>query len=235
MQNISLTQQAQPFLSFLDTWCAALPVMPLDSLPQPGQVALISVDVINGFCYEGPLASPRVAGIVQPITRLMERLWQRGVTNLLLAQDTHDPQAVEFGQWPPHCVRGTSEAEPVPEFRALPFFDSFTIFEKNSIASGLNTGLNDWLQAHPDIDTFIITGDCTDLCTYQLAMHLRLDANARQLVRRVVVPADCVQTYDRSVEEAAAQGGLPHPGDLLHALFLYHMQLNGVDVVAEIH
>ncbi|NTV36699.1 MAG: cysteine hydrolase, partial [Anaerolineaceae bacterium] len=30
------------------------------------------------------------------------------------------------------------------------------------------------------------------------------------------------------------QGGFPHPGDLLHATFLYHMALNGIEVVKEV-
>ncbi len=98
----------------------------------------------------------------------------------------------------------------------------------------MNTGLNDWLQAKPEVDTFIVVGDCTDLCTYQLAMHLRLDANARQRHRRIIVPANAVDTYDRTVATAQQQGGLPHDGDLLHAVFLYHMALNGIEVVARI-
>jgi hypothetical protein len=65
-------------------------------------------------------------------------------------------------------------------------------------------------------------------------MHLRLDANARQLNRKVIVPANCVDTYDRPVSAARAEGGLPHPGDLLHAVFLYHMALNGVEIAKSI-
>ena len=80
-----------------------------------------------------------------------------------------------------------------------------------------------------------MVGDCTDLCTYQLAMHLRIDANACQLERRVLVPAHAVDTYDRPVEIAQEQGGLPHPGDLTHALFFYPMALNGVEVVSRIN
>ncbi|MDZ4158749.1 MAG: cysteine hydrolase, partial [Anaerolineaceae bacterium] len=68
----------------------------------------------------------------------------------------------------------------------------------------------------------------------QLAMHLRLDANARQVERRVIVPVNCVETYDRPLETARAEGGLPHPGDLLHSIFLYHLVLNGIEVVRQI-
>lgn len=230
-----LAEQAKPFLDYLENWTANLPAISLqEAVPDPQKAAVISVDVINGFCYIGPLASPRVAEIVEPITRLFEQAWQHGIRHILLTQDTHEPEAVEFAQWPVHCVRGTAESETVDAFKALPFFDQITIFEKNSIHSGLNTGLNTWISEHPEVDTFIVVGDCTDLCTYQLAMHLRLDANARQLHRRVLVPAVGVQTYDLPVEVAQDQGILPHPGDLLHAIFLYHMQLNGVEVISEI-
>lgn len=231
----TLAAQAGPFLAYLQDWLETLPGVPLSqAITDPARTAIVSVDVIEGFCYTGALSSPRVAGIVAPIVRLFQQAHQAGVRSILLTQDTHEPEAVEFAQWPAHCVRGTAEAETVDEIKALPFFEEITVFEKNSIASGLNTGLNDWLAAHPGIDTFIVVGDCTDLCTYQLAMHLRLDANARQLQRRVIVPADCVQTYDMPVETARGLGILPHPGDLIHAIFLYHMQLNGVEVVKQI-
>lgn len=233
--TFSLTEQSAPFLAYLEDWMAALQAMPLNSaIADPRKTAVLSVDVTNGFCYEGPLASPRVAGIVEPIAALFQRAWDAGVRDFILSQDTHEPEAVEFAQFPPHCVRGSAESQAVAAFTHLPFYDQMLISEKNSIQCVLHTSLEDWLKTHPHIDTFIVTGDCTDLCTYQLAMHLRLDANARQLSRRVIVPANCVQTYDRPVEVARQQGGLPHPGDLLHAVFLYHMQLNGIEIVSEI-
>ena len=236
MSSLSLASQSAEFLAFLEQWMDDLPVYKAGEVfAAPRRAAVVSVDVINGFCFFGPLASPRVAAIVDPIARLFTRAWDSGVRDLLLTQDTHEPDAVEFGQFPPHCVRGSAESEPVDAFKALPFFDAMVILEKNSISSGLNTGLDAWLDAHPETDTFVVVGDCTDLCTYQLAMHLRLDANARQLRRRVIVPRDCVDTYDRPVEAAQREGGLPHAGDLLHAVFLYHMALNGVEVAAAIH
>lgn len=235
MNNNSLAQHSQAFLDYLEAWLGGLPVMPLTSaMPDPARSAIISVDVINGFCYDGPLSSPRVATIVAPIASLFERAWQHGLRHILLTQDTHEPQAVEFAQFPPHCVRGTPESQTVDAFRRLPFFSQITVLEKNSIASGLNKGFSEWLDRHPEIDTFITVGDCTDLCTYQLAMHLRLDANTRQINRRVILPADCTDTYDRPVAAAREQGGLPHDGDLLHAVFLYHMALNGVEICARI-
>jgi nicotinamidase-related amidase len=231
----SLLDQSKEFLPFLEAWCAGLAEVRLDEiLTDPDRTAVVSVDMINGFCAFGPLSSPRVNAIIAPVVALIQAAWQAKVRHILLTQDTHEADAVEFAQWPPHCVRGTDEAEAVDALKKLPFFTELLQIPKNSIHSGLNTGLTAWIAAHPEVDTYIVVGDCTDLCTYQLAMHLRLDANARQIQRRVLVPANAVDTYDRPLSVAQEQGGLPHPGDLLHAVFLYHMALNGVEVVRSI-
>jgi len=230
-----LTFTGQTFLAYLDDWLAGLPEKTLEEVaPVPGETAVISVDLIKGFCSIGPLASPRVNDIVPANVALFKRAWGRGIRHIALTQDTHEPDAVEFDSFPPHCIRGSQESETVEEISSLPFYPEMTIIEKNSIHSGLNTGLTAWLAEHPEINTFVVVGDCTDLCVYQIAMHLRLDANARQLQRRVVVPANCVDTYDTPVEFALAQGIPPHPADFLHATFLHHMALNGVEVLGKI-
>jgi nicotinamidase-related amidase len=226
---------APEFLRYVDTWRQQLPRLALDEAqPDANRSALLSVDVINGFCSEGPLASPRVASIVQPVARLMQAAWQRGMHQIVLIQDTHEPQAVEFKDWAPHCVRGTSESDTVPEIKALSFYSELPVMPKNSISSTINTDLMPWMKQNPGITDFIVVGDCTDLCVYQLAMFLRLDANSRQIQRRVIVPANCVDTYDLPVD-TAQQAGIPaHPGEFFHALFLYHMAVNGIEVVASI-
>jgi nicotinamidase-related amidase len=231
----SLLAESRDFLQFLDGWLQSIQPLSLSAaLPHPERAGVVSVDVIEGFCSQGPLASRRVGRIVEPIARLFGVAWGAGLRNIALVQDTHEPDAVEFGAWPAHCVRGTDESQTVAAIRALPFFEQISAFPKNSISSFMNTGLDGWLSARPDLDTFIVVGDCTDLCTYQLAMHLRLEANAHQVVRRVIVPADCTDTYDRTVGAAQSEGGLPHAAGLLHAVFLYHMALNGVEVVSTI-
>ena len=78
-------------------------------------------------------------------------------------------------------------------------------------------------------------GDCTDLCVYQLAMHLRLRANALDLRdTRVILPVDGVNTFDIPVDVAQEIGAMPHHGDLMHLIFLYSMAQNGIEVVSEV-
>ena len=125
--------------------------------------------------------------------------------------------------------------ETVAPLKSLPFSNLFTIIHKNSLHPALHTGLVQWLRERPNLNTFITVGDCTDLCLYQLVMYLKLDANAVNKPVNVLVPANCVQTYDLPVDTAQSIGALPHDGDLLHNIFLYHMALNGATVVQNVH
>jgi nicotinamidase-related amidase len=235
MDPSALIRDSEPFLRYLAEWEAGLPALRLAGLAaEPRRLAVVSVDVINGFCNTGALASPRIQGVVAPIVELFRRAEAAGVQNLILVQEAHEPNALEFAQYSAHGVRGTAEAEAVPELKALPFFDQMRVFTKNSIHPAFNTGLEPWLVEHPEVDTFVVVGDCTDLCTYQSAMYFKLRANARQLAQRVIVPADCVQTFDTPLAVARQIGAAPHDGDLLHLIFLYSMQLNGIEVVRAI-
>ena len=230
-----MSENKQDFIEYLEKWVAERSSVEAGALfAHPQSLAILCVDVTNGFCKSGALASPRVATIIPPIVQLFQRAWQAGCHNILLVQDAHEPDAVEFGAFPPHCVRGTLEAETVSELKELPFFDQIPLIEKNSIDSGLDTGLESWLTGHSTVTTFLVVGDCTDLCTYQLAMHLRLKANATQQKWRIIVPENCTETYDLPVESAAESGAFAHPGDFFHHTFLYHMALNGIEVVREI-
>lgn len=224
-----------PFLEFLVEWEDALPTRRLseviDAAGGSNHVAVACVDLIKGFTQMGALSSPRVAAIVAPIVRLVQEAHAAGVKNFLLLQDAHPPDSPEFKSFPPHCTEGSEEAQTVDALAALPLARDFTVFPKTSIDSAHGTGLDAWVDAHRETHRIIVVGDCTDLCVFALAMHLRTRANAHRLSYEVVVPADCTATFDLSVDTARSLGAKPHDGDLLHRVFLYQMALNGIEVV----
>ena len=86
------------------------------------------------------------------------------------------------------------------------------IFYKNSLSIAYSQEFNKFISK---FDSFVIMGDCTDMCVYQLVSHLRLSANEQNLKREIIVPANLVQTYD-------APG---HSGDFYQNVFLHHMQM----------
>jgi nicotinamidase-related amidase len=232
----SLAERAGPFLAYLEAWYAGLPTPAMADMvgEHPERVAVFSIDMINGFCNEGPLAGPRVQALIAPVVRIFERAHALGVRNFVLTQDTHDPQTPEFAAYPPHCIAGTAESQAVAELRDLPFNDQIVTIEKNSLSSHLATRLPAWLHDHPELDMFVLVGDCTDLCVYSAAMQLRMEANALNVQRRIIVPAAAVDTYDTPVSVARDLGIMAHDGDLHHLMFLHHMAANGIEVVADL-
>jgi nicotinamidase-related amidase len=234
-KKTNLARSSKEFLGWLSNWHANLSALPINTvLSDPTRTAICTVDMLNGFCYEGTLASPRSAACIAPIVKLFQTAHARGVQNFVSIQEWHSEHAEEFNAYGAHCIAGTPEAKLVPDIAALDFSHEIQFVRKNSIHTVVGTTMETWLAQHPEINTFLVTGVCTDLCSYDLAMDLKLRANITDIPRRVIVPANCVNTYDLPVETAQKIGVLPHDGDLLHALFLYMMELNKIEIAKEI-
>ena len=232
---MSLAKNSEKFLNYLEDWLETRPTLTFgEAIPEPEKAAIISIDVINGFLYEGPLSSPRVAPIGKPIANLMETAWDRGLRDILLVQEGHQEDSLEFEAYGAHAIKGTPQAETIDLIKILPFYDQLTTVYKDSIHPALNNGFDTWVDQRDHIDTFIAVGDVTDICVYQLAMYLKLRANAYHQKHRVIVPANCTQTWHLSAEDAQDLPAMPHHGDMLHATFLYHMALNDIEVLKEI-
>jgi nicotinamidase-related amidase len=236
--HATLAARSADYLNFLERWLSARPVAQLSEIITgaggPQHVAIVVVDLTIGFCHEGPLSSPRVAALLPRVTQLLTAAHTAGVRAIVLPQDAHAPDAQEFGSFPPHCVRDTVEALTAPELRQLPFANEFTILPKNSISSTIATDFDEWDARGGPYAAYIVVGDCTDFCVYQAATALKLRGNARQLGTRVIVPADCVDTYDIPLDSARASGAEPHPADLIHHVFMHSLATNGVEIVASL-
>ena len=225
------------FLPWLDRHASQREALSLEELIAGSgggeHCAVAVVDLLEGFCRTGPLASDRILGIVDPIVGLLRRTHRLGVSRYLFPCDSHAEDSPEFKYFPPHCVEGTEEAELVRELKELEFSSLFQKIEKRSISSLVGTELPQSLQ-DAAVRTIICTGDCTDLCLYHLAVGLRYWANAHHLQWEIIVPQNLVATYDLPTAKATELGVLPHPADLLDKIFFYHLELNGVRVVSEL-
>ena len=221
--------------TFVREWIDTLTPMTLEELvPDPERGAFFSADMINGFVHFGPLSSARVHALVEPVVGLFFRGWEHGIREFVLLQDTHPADTPEFRSYPPHAVAGTEESATILELAGLPFAEALTVIEKNSLHPAIETSFDAWWDDHRDINRAIVVGDCTDLCVYQLAMHLRMRANALGLEDfEVIVPINAVDTFDIPADEKT-EIGAAHPADYFHEVFLYHMASNGIRVVTEI-
>ncbi len=190
--------------------------VPLASL-EPDKAVLIVVDMINGFAKSGALYSPRVEALIPVVEGLSRACTERGIPQLAF-MDSHPENSPEFLSYPPHCLAGTYESQLVEELQKT---DAFMLIQKNSTNGFLEPEFHQWLEDHPQTDTFIVVGDCTDICIQQFSVALKCSFNRTNRPSRVIVPINGVDTFDYGV----------HNGDLMHAVALMMMLGSGVDVV----
>lgn len=226
----------ETFLAFLNEWAFDLPCEKLSSVVHdaggPENVAIVCTDMTNAFVSTGRLASARVAAVVPYIVHLFTLAYSLGIRSFALTQDAHPADSPQFVAYGPHSMVGSEEAETIPELMALPFSDRFDVIPKQNLNPGIDTGFPVWLAEHRNVRRFIVVGDCTDLCVYQIAMFLKLRADQYKMDYSVIVPANCVDTFETEYNVARELSILPHDADLLHPLFLYHMALNGIRVAS---
>jgi len=164
----------------------------------------IVVDMVNGFCKHGNLASPRCDAAIPWVREAIEARKAAGDQLIFLA-DTHDPNDREFEVFPVHCVRGTSESEVVPELQ--PLLAGATLIRKRRYSGFFETDLEARLRAAAPQQVTVVGVD-TDICV----LHTIADLRNRDY--RVIVPAQAVETFD-------APG---HPGDEVQRWALAHIK-----------
>ncbi|NLG81632.1 MAG: cysteine hydrolase [Bacilli bacterium] len=197
----------------------SLPILNFTELDKD-KTALIIVDMINGFVKEGALSSPQMASLTPEIVKLTKKFKNEKLKIVALA-DNHPEDSVEFCAYPPHCIKGTSESFVIDELQEV---GGYELIEKNSTNGFLEPTFQDWLSSHPEIDTFIITGGCTDICVLQLALTLKMHFNRLNKKTRIIVPTNGVNTYDLGT----------HFSSLMHLFALYNMRLNDIEIVKEV-
>lgn len=231
MTEQTIERIENPFVGgIINDWYNSLEVVPFTG------GGVVVVDMINGFVHEGPLSGPRVARLALPIRNFVENAKRRGSRLFVSLQDTHRADAIEFKSYPAHAVAGTKESQLIPEL-AIDGVE-WNVFEKDTLNPGVETrhGFNGALlgwseKRNPAMnaksmftETFWIVGNCTDLCVYQTAMHMRQFYNVIHRHPRIVVVANLTDTYDAPW----------HPGDFYHRLFLKHMEQNGIEIVRDV-
>ena len=175
----------------------------------------IAVDMVNGFVKEGALSSSEVLSINKDVADFSARCKEYGIRNYALC-DCHPESCTEFLTYPVHCVKGTAESELTDELKNAA---EFKIFPKLSVNGWLEDDFrNDIIEN--GFDTFLITGDCTDMCVIQLALSIKSGLNRINRQSRVIVIKELTATCARPAR-------LPETAEL--AAYLV-MQTNGIEI-----
>ena len=147
---------------------------------------VLVTDMVVGFMEAGRnlYCGDEARRIIPNVQRLIEAEQAAGGSVVFIC-DTHDPDDLEFQMFPVHCVRGTEEADLIPELRG---YEGVRL-PKRRYSAFFDTNLADML-AEIEPERVIICGVCTDICV----MHTVADARNRDYA--VDVPTDCVASFD---------------------------------------
>ncbi len=156
--------------------------------------ALLVIDMVRDFVepdgklFVGPAAAEVVRAIASRIAEARAQGWP-----VVYVCDRHAPDDSEFAMFPPHCVAGTPGAEVVAELGPWP---EDRVIPKRRYSAFFQTDLDLTLR-ELGVDEIVLTGVCTNICDLYTA------ADARMLGYRVVVPRDCVASFDEAAHEFA--------------------------------
>ena len=148
--------------------------------------AVLIVDMLRGFLEEGnPLyCGAEARNIIPTVQGLLARERERGAS-LIYICDNHAPDDKEFRMFPVHCVRGTKEAEVIPDLARYPG----VVVPKTRYSGFYGTDLEQRLRALAP-ERLIVVGVCTDICV----LHTTADARNRDY--EAAIPTDCVASFD---------------------------------------
>jgi len=173
------------------------------------RACVVIVDMVDGFCNEGALYSPRFARLAEVQAAALDYL---GDSYKVFLNDTHTGNSAEFKYFPPHCH---TRAE-IGVTKALVHYIN-KIVPKNS-----TNGVFAFLKS-VDVskyDNFLIMGVCTDICVLQFSLSLRAYFNEQDAVPNIIVFTDYTDTYD-------ADG---HSAELYNTVSYKLMEDSGVQI-----
>jgi len=159
------------------------------SAPDESRVALLIIDMINAFDFEGAAAMlPRALAAARATAALKQRARRAGVP-VVYVNDNFGRWRSDFRSILQHCLRPEVPGRPIAELLKPDEDDYFVLKPKHS---GFQFTTLDVLLAHLGAETLILTGVAGNFCVLFTA-H---DAYMRDY--HLVVPSDCVasQTED---------------------------------------
>jgi len=156
---------------------------------------LYNIDMNNGFVNFGPMANPLYNKLVPEQIKMIKKiLHENGQLNFIL--ENHDQNALEFKTYPPHCIKGSSEAELIPELKKYASIPGVRIFGKNSINGMFNLSVQEQIRELKALKEVIIEGVCADLCVMDFARSLARYLDEINKEVKIFVVRDAIDTFD---------------------------------------
>ncbi|AZG68413.1 isochorismatase family cysteine hydrolase [Mycoplasma struthionis] len=150
--------------------------------------AIFVVDMVNGFCTSGSLASQYIAKLIPAQKDFLEKKVAENKSKIIFLCDAHSENDIEMLSYPIHCLKGSFESDIVKELK--PFADQ--IIYKNTTNSFFAIDK----KLYEEFNSYEIIGCCSDICILQFALSLKMYLNSKQINKNVIVYENLVSTFD---------------------------------------
>lgn len=178
---------------------------------------LVVVDMVNGFINEGNLADKSINRITGNVVNLVQDALYNDVI-ITAFKDTHTEDDVEFKSFPPHCIKGSSECDLIPE---LSRYENFMYIIEKPTTNGFDTDKFKNIVNRVQFENIYVCGCCTDICVYNFVNSLNNFLSDRHIKSNIIVVKDAVDTFN----------GVNHNADEVNAEYLKKMEHLGITVV----
>jgi nicotinamidase-related amidase len=164
--------------------------------------AVVVIDMANDFVFPsgviadagGPDYQRLAQAIIPTLRRVLNAARQAGI-QVIYTTDAHTPGDSELKKWPPHAMKGTWQAEIVPDLVPSP---EDIVLEKTTYSPFASTDLEDILRER-GITRLYITGLHTDCC----ARHASGDAFQKGY--DLVWITDALQAFTEQAHQAGLE------------------------------
>lgn len=178
---------------------------------------LVVVDMVNGFINEGALADKNINKITPNIVSLIEQAKKEG-TLIVAFKDCHCVDDEEFKIFPPHCIKGSSESELIPELKK--YEKDMVLIEKNTTNGFITEQFTDLIKKK-DFDNVLVVGCCTDICVSGFVNSYLDYIGKNNLNTEIYVDSSSCYTFD----------GKGHDAKQMHDAAIEEMKEKGAIIV----
>ena len=163
--------------------------------PEEIEKALYIIDMNNGFVNFGAMANPTYNNLVPEQLKMVEKIRrENGQINFIL--EGHKENALEFKNYPKHCVIGTPEADLIPELINEQNKPNTNTYYKNCINGMLNNNVRKDIRKLKALREVIFEGVCTDLCVMDFARTCARFLDEINKDVKLFVVKNAVDTFD---------------------------------------
>ena len=185
--------------------------------------ALYIIDMNNGFVNFGAMANPKYNELVPEQLKTIEKIRnENGQINFIL--EGHKETALEFKNYPKHCVLGTPEADLIPELINEQNKVNTNTYYKNCINGMMNNNIKRDIKRLKALKEVIFEGVCADLCVMDFARTYARYLDEINKDVKLFVVKNTIDTFD----------ALGHNREEWMTIALKVMEQAGIEVVENV-